>query len=87
MKTLKMINWDVLALWIVSAACWGTAIVAVLSVTGCSVFNPEGFEIGGKVGMYAVHDRQVTETTSTKKRPMVCWLRNCDENGNVIQGS
>lgn len=62
--------------------------ILALCCTGCSILNPEGFEIGGKVGMYAVHDRQTTETSSTKKRPLVCWLRACDEQGNVIvQGS
>ena len=62
--------------------------ILTLCFTGCSLLNPEGFELGGKVGLYAVQDRQTTETVSTKKRPVVCWLRACDEQGNVIvQGS
>lgn len=91
MKTLsklnRTINWDIAALWLVSAVCWGGAIVAVLSVTGCAVFNPEGFGIKAQADLYAIHDRQVSETISTKKRPMICMFRNCDEAGNVVSGS
>ena len=42
MKMQKMINWDVLALWFVSVTCWGVAIVAVLSVTGCGAAMHSG---------------------------------------------
>lgn len=57
-------------------------------ITGCSVFNPEGFELGGKLGLYSIQDRQVSEQVSTKPRPFICNFRACDAQGNVInQGS
>lgn len=58
---------------------------ALIAVSGCSVFNPEGFEVGGKIGLYAVHEREVQESTSTKPRPFICSIRNCDANGNVVK--
>lgn len=61
------------------------ATVLAAALTGCAAFNPEGFEIGGKIGMYATQDRQVSETISTKPRPFICNIRSCDAQGNVIQ--
>lgn len=87
MKIVKMIDWNIAALWFISALCWGGAIIAAMSLTGCAVFNPEGFGIKAQADLYAIHDRQVSETISTKKRPMICMFRNCDEAGNVVSGS
>lgn len=71
----------------ISALCWGTAAWLALSLTGCAVFNPEGFGMKVQADIYAIHEREAHEEISTKKRPFICNFRNCDENGNVIKGS
>lgn len=38
-------------------------------LTGCSA---AGYEIGGKVGVYALDSRDSNETTSAKSRPLAC---------------
>ncbi len=61
--------------------------IGLLGLTGCAAFNPEGFGMKVQADMYAIQDREATETITTKKRPMICYFRNCDAAGNVIQGS
>lgn len=87
MNKKTIANKDELILWAISTICWGAATVLVLSATGCAVFNPEGFGIKAQADIYAIQDREATETITTKKRPMICYFRNCDAAGNVIQGS
>ncbi len=41
-----------------------------LQLTGCSA---SGYEIGGKLGVYAVQDREVVERTHSTKSPIACW--------------
>jgi hypothetical protein len=73
---------DKLMLGAVSVACWGFAAWAVLTTTGCA-----GIELGGKVGIYEVETRDTQETVTTRAKPFICRLRQCDAAGNVIQGS
>lgn len=46
-------------------------------LTGCATMKPGGFEIGGKLGLYAVEEREESTTTRTGSKPMVCWFRDC----------
>jgi hypothetical protein len=73
---------DKLMLGAVSALCWGFAAWAVLTTTGCA-----GIELGGKLGVYEVDERHTSDTVTTRAKPFICRLRQCDAAGNVIQGS
>lgn len=48
-------------------------IVAVLA-SGCA-----GMEVGGKVGIYKVDDRDVRETNRSRSVPLICLIKNCNE--------
>lgn len=62
------------------------AAVAVLSTTsGCALTNPEGFEFGAKLGMYATHEHsESTKTVSSPCRGLKAWVVGC---GNVAPTS
>jgi hypothetical protein len=82
MNNMNNTKIDRLMLGAVSALCWGFAAWAVLTSTGCS-----GIELGGKVGIYEVTERETQESVKTRAIPFICRFRKCDEAGNVIQGS
>lgn len=73
---------DKVMLGAVSVICWGFAAYVVLTTTGCA-----GVELGGKLGVYEVEERQTQETVTTRAKPFVCRFRQCDPAGNVVQGS
>ena len=52
-----------------ASACWLLAL-AFLG-TGCA-----GLEVGGKVGLYAVDEREEVQTTRSKRRPLRCLWAN-----------
>lgn len=56
-------------------------MVAVGSLTACA-----GLEIGGKAGIYAVDERQETQTTASRMRPLKCLFVKC-ETETYPQGS
>jgi len=58
-------------------AFWGFVISAL---TGCG-----GLELGGKVGLYHVNEREMQESSKVKQEPMSCWFKNC--NSVEAQGS
>lgn len=74
---------EAIKLGVISIACWGMAAWALLTTTGCGA----GYELGGKIGVYEIDERNQQETTTAKTKPFVCRFRQCDPAGNVIQGS
>lgn len=58
---------EMLGLGAFAGAILGLACAYFL--TGCSA---AGYEIGGKVGVYALDSRESNETTSAKSRPLAC---------------
>ena len=56
--------------------------MVVVMLSACA-----GLELGGKMGIYGVSDRRETQDTQSHAKPIVCWWKQCDESGNVIQGS
>lgn len=54
-----------------SVLLWGVAGYLAMSLTGCA-----GLEIGGKAGIYAVDDRQETQVTRSRAKPMKCLWAN-----------
>lgn len=55
------------------------ALVVVSLITGCS-----GIGLSSKMEMYAIDDRQETQTTRSKSMPLKCRFVSCD---NEVRGS
>lgn len=63
---------------LISAVIW----IGILSLCSCA-----GVEIGGKMGIYGVDDRHEVQDTTSRAKPLICMWKQCDNNGNIIQGS
>lgn len=61
-----------------SMVCWG---LILLTMTGCG-----GMELGGKLGLYAVDQRNEEVKTATFNQPLKCRFWTCPEQG-VSRGS
>jgi CRISPR/Cas system CMR-associated protein Cmr3 (group 5 of RAMP superfamily) len=55
-------------------------IVAILA-SGCA-----GMEVGGKVGIYKVDDREEIQTTKSKSKALKCYFVTCDQ-PYAVEGS
>ena len=54
------------------------SIAALFSSTGCAITNPEGFEFGAKLGMYAVNERKESQSTIANPcRGLRAWVAGC----------
>lgn len=56
-------------------------LAAVAAMTGCS-----GLEVGGKLGVYAVDERQDSSRTY-KRPPLKCMFVACPQANEEVQGS
>lgn len=54
---------------LISLPLW---ILIGLYSSGCA-----GVELGGKMGLYAVEDRQETQVTKSRARPLKCMWSDC----------
>lgn len=61
---------------VLSVAFW----VAVFS--GCS-----GMEVGGRLGVYRVDERQESQRTYRQAVPLKCWFSTCTETPSNGEGS
>ena len=52
-------------------------IAALFASTGCAAFNPEGFEFGAKLGMYAVDQKTESQSTTPQCGGLMGMLRGC----------
>lgn len=55
---------------------------ALLLTTGCS-----GIELGGKLGMYRVDEKQESQRTYRHSVPLKCYFVNCDQPAEEASGS
>ena len=51
--------------------------VAAYGLGGCAALNPEGFEFGAKLGMYAVDTRKESQETIPQCGGLMGMLRGC----------
>jgi hypothetical protein len=54
-----------------------------LPLCGCP-FTKNGVEIGGKLGIYGVDERQESQKMHAKPMPLKCYFVSCDP---VVEGS
>ena len=52
-------------------------LVAAYCLGGCAALNPEGFEFGAKLGMYAVDTRKESQETIPQCGGLMGMLRGC----------
>lgn len=72
----------------VGAVC--SLLAAAMSLSGCAVFNPNGFEFGAKAGMYAVDERHDESRTLRSRKPIKCYLwggAGCSAEEGAVSGS
>jgi hypothetical protein len=56
-------------------AIWMTGlVVSIATLTGCS-----GVELGGRLGVYRVDERQESQATHRKPLPWKCYFTGCDD--------
>lgn len=52
---------------------WASILAIVAVTSGCS-----GVEVGGKLGVYRVDERQESQRTYRKPTPWKCYFTNCE---------
>lgn len=65
--------------WLVFGVMLG---VAAYALTGCS-----GMEVGGRLGVYRVDERQDSSRTYRQATPLKCYFVNCSAGLDEQQGS
>ena len=58
------------------------ALGAMALMTGCS-----GMEVGGRLGVYRVDERQESQRTYRQGTPIKCYFVNCQASPEEVQGS
>ena len=57
-------------------------VALVATMAGCS-----GLELGGRLGVYAVDEKQDSSRTYRRQQPLKCLFVSCEEPTKEVEGS